>query len=88
MSVKAIFILTCTRQGHEPQAWYHTTLQEAQEHQRVAHQGHLMMHLANANRIKGALRTHTGVNEMLALAEDIVAENLQFKITKEILRGE
>lgn len=81
-----IYILTATRQGHKPQTWCFTTRKKAEEHQRSAHEGHLLMHLATANRIKGALRGR-GQPKMLALAAGIVAENLQFTITEKLLRG-
>tara|TARA_R110000824_G_scaffold392433_1_gene590850 strand:- start:918 stop:1205 length:288 start_codon:yes stop_codon:yes gene_type:complete len=75
-----IYILTAKRQGQEPQTWYHTTRQEAEENQRCHHEGYLMMHLATANRIKGALRTFTGIDKMSALAAGIVVDNLQYTI--------
>lgn len=82
-----MFILTCTRQGQEPQVWYFTTLQGAQEHQRLAYEGYILNHLANANRIKGALRGK-GQSKLSALASGIVADNIQFEITTALLRGD
>jgi hypothetical protein len=82
-----IFKLTCTRQGQEPQVWYFSTLQGAQEHQRLAHEDYILNHLSNANRIKGALRGR-GQASLMALASGIVADNIQFNITREWLRGE
>lgn len=82
---KTIYILTAKRQGHEPQTWYYTTRKEAEENQRCLHEGYLLMHLATANRIKGALRGR-GQPKMFALAAGIVAENLQYTIHTATLR--
>lgn len=81
-----IWILTCTRQGQEKQVWYFTTLKDAQEHQRNAHEGYMLGWLANANRIKGALRGK-GQASLSALASGIVADNLQFNITSRVIQN-
>lgn len=86
-TMTTIFKLTCTRQGQEPQVWYFSTLQGAQEHQRMTYEGYILNHLRTANRIKGALRGR-GQPRMLALASGIVADNIQFNITREWLRGD
>ena len=82
-----IYILTMTQQGREPVVTHHSSRKNAEDLQCSLRTTRITKHLRTANKIKGALRGR-GRHDLAALAAGIVAENMQFVITKAYLRGD
>ena len=82
-----IYTLTIKQQGRADRTSYFTTRSGAEDCRDELLTNFFANHLRTANKIKGALRGR-GRHDLAALAAGIVAENMQFVITKAYLRGD
>ena len=82
-----IYTLTIKQQGRSDYTSYFITRSGAEDCRHALLTKFFTKHLRTGNKIKGALRGR-GRHDLAALAAGIVAENIQFVITKAYLRGD